>query len=315
MINIGVVIVTYNRLDKLKIALDLFDKQTYKPSYILVVDNASTDLTGDFLSKWKLEWSGVEKIVITASSNSGGSGGFYTGLEAAVKMDADWIWLSDDDAFPEKNALWEAADYLYEHRSSLNGISAVCGSVINHGKLDIVHRKNMFRRGLNIIEEYIPENKYADDSFELNCFSYVGTVVNKAKLKEAGLTKKEYFIWWDDTEHSLRLSKVGKIICVPSIRIHHDIGVSNAGSAKKTGYGFTWKTYYGFRNMADLIKCHFPGICYEYFCIKMLIKTYLQDALGKEKEWNKAVRCSLRDSRKGKLGIHQVYKPGWKPNK
>ena len=42
---IGVVIVTYNRLNKLKIALEKFENQTKKQSYVLVVNNASNDGT------------------------------------------------------------------------------------------------------------------------------------------------------------------------------------------------------------------------------------------------------------------------------
>ena len=42
---VGVVIVTFNRLEKLKLALESFKSQTYLPSYVLVVNNASTDGT------------------------------------------------------------------------------------------------------------------------------------------------------------------------------------------------------------------------------------------------------------------------------
>ena len=42
---IGVVLVTYNRLDKLKIALESYNKQSIKPQYVLVVNNNSTDNT------------------------------------------------------------------------------------------------------------------------------------------------------------------------------------------------------------------------------------------------------------------------------
>ena len=45
---IGCVIVTFNRLEKLKKALAAYDKQEVKPKYIVVVDNASTDGTNVF---------------------------------------------------------------------------------------------------------------------------------------------------------------------------------------------------------------------------------------------------------------------------
>lgn len=302
---IGVVIVTYNRVEKLKTTLKLFAEQSMLPSYVLVVNNASTDSTCKYLQEWKQLNDGFNKFVITTEHNSGGSGGFYIGLEAAEKLDPDWIWVSDDDAFPEQDAIENASLFLNNYCSDLNEISAICGQVINKGKIDIAHRKNMFRKGLNVVEEFLPEEAYKQPFFELNCFSYVGTIINKRKLFEVGLTNKDYFLWWDDTEHSLRLSKVGKILCVPKIKIHHDV-------TNGTGE-FTWKTYYGFRNMADLYRRHFPRICYEYFTFKLTCKTYVRDILGKDKEENKAIRCSLRDCRNGRFGMHEIYKPGWKP--
>ena len=302
---IGVIIVTYNRLDKLKKTLSVFSQQTVLPSYVLVVNNASTDTTSIFLQEWKDIDDGFDKYVITKEFNSGGSGGFYTGLEAALKLGLNWIWVSDDDAFPEKDAIENASLFLDNYNSNLNEVSAICGQVINKGKIDLAHRKNMRCKGLNVVEEFLPEKEYEKQYFELNCFSYVGTIINKKKLAQVGLTNKDYFLWWDDTEHSLRLSKVGKIICVPAVKIHHNVSNGNGD--------FTWKTYYGFRNMADLYKRHFPRICYEYFSFKLTCKTYVRDILGRDKEENKAIRCSLRDCRNGRFGIHELYKPGWKP--
>ena len=46
---IGAVVVTYNRLDKLKKALESFEKQLYLPAYVIVADNASTDGTAQYL--------------------------------------------------------------------------------------------------------------------------------------------------------------------------------------------------------------------------------------------------------------------------
>ena len=50
--NFGVVLVTYNRLDKLKIALECYEKQSYLPKNIIVVNNASTDGTKEYLDEW-----------------------------------------------------------------------------------------------------------------------------------------------------------------------------------------------------------------------------------------------------------------------
>lgn len=48
--NIAVVLVTYNRLDCLKITLQRYASQTLQPAYVVVVNNASTDGTEAYLS-------------------------------------------------------------------------------------------------------------------------------------------------------------------------------------------------------------------------------------------------------------------------
>ncbi len=53
--DIGAVIVTFNRLEKLKKALASYEKQTLLPEYIIVVDNASNDGTKEYLEEWKKE--------------------------------------------------------------------------------------------------------------------------------------------------------------------------------------------------------------------------------------------------------------------
>lgn len=52
-LNLACVIVTYNRLNYLKKALDCYDQQTKMPNYLIIVDNHSTDGTSDYLDGWK----------------------------------------------------------------------------------------------------------------------------------------------------------------------------------------------------------------------------------------------------------------------
>ena len=101
--NIGVVIVTFNRLEKLKKTLTCFKEQDLSPKYVLVVNNNSSDGTKEFLETWKKDDNcQFKKMVIHEKENLGGSGGFHVGLEKAKEMDAEWIWVSDDDAYPQK---------------------------------------------------------------------------------------------------------------------------------------------------------------------------------------------------------------------
>lgn len=303
LLNIGVVLVTYNRLNMLKKALDSYNAQTKNPHYILVVNNACNDGTSEFLKKWSDIETNYEKIVINLHKNIGGSGGFYEGLLQAEKMDAEWIWVADDDAFPQKNALEEAEKYILSNDNFVQNISAICGMVINNGQIDVEHRKNILQCGLSIKIKKVHKSMYRSN-FEINAFSYVGTVINKEKLVEAGLPEKDFFIWFDDTEHSLRLSKKGKIICVPDIKIQHN--------TKDEQEKLSWKVYYGCRNMAYTYRKHFSKMSYRYFYYSTLVKAHIKILLRYNIEFSKMQICAMQDADKNKLGLHEKYRPGWK---
>ena len=99
MNKIGVVIVTYNRIEKLKKALNSYESQNRKPAYILVVDNGSTDGTANYIEDWMERQEEIQHKGIILKENLGGSGGYYKGLQFAKDLDAEWIWVADDDAY------------------------------------------------------------------------------------------------------------------------------------------------------------------------------------------------------------------------
>ena len=309
---IGVIIVTYNRLDKLKIALESYEKQTEKPKYILVVNNNSTDNTKEYLEQeWKTEKSEIEKKVVNLDRNTGGSGGFHEGLKNSLQLDADWIWVADDDAYPNKDAFELAKKYVEEHKN--DNLSAICGTVYkNDGKtIDCSHRRRIFTKTFNRIAQPYSKTKNYEKEFEINAFSYVGTMINKEKLKQTQLTKKDYFIYYDDTEHSYRLSKIGEIICVPNIKVIHDAPHSEMSEIVK------WKLYYLVRNTLDFIKCNFDEKYFKVACIEVPFKFRVAVLLfGKNKKNGyKMIKEAIKDAKQGKTGLHEIYKPGWNPGK
>lgn len=301
---IGVVLVTFNRLEKLKIALESFENQTCSPKYLLVVDNASTDGTDAYLTQWVSEQGKFPRQVITKPTNTGGSGGFYTGLEAAQQLDAQWIWMSDDDAFPEADALEKAEAFIQERGEEAENIAAFCGSVINNGQIDLCHRRNIRTQGRHIVQPICPEEEYEKPYFPVDLISYVGIIIHKPHLEKAGLTEKDFFIWYDDTEHTLRLGRTGKQYCVPGIRIHHD--------AIDAADELTWKHFYGVRNRLIMYKRNFPAKYFLYACAFTAFHS-VKDSESRVKTQMelKAIWAALT----GKLGLHSVYKPGWKAPK
>ena len=94
------VVVTYNRRELLLESLAAVQGQTRPPDAVVVVDNASTDGSGDAVRD---AFPDVRLLALTV--NTGGAGGFAAGIRAAQELDADAIWLMDDDTVPEPGAL------------------------------------------------------------------------------------------------------------------------------------------------------------------------------------------------------------------
>ena len=298
------VIVTYNRVEKLKLCFKAYDDQILKPQEIIVVNNNSSDGTEQFLQEWQRRDADYKKTVITCSVNNGGSGGFYIGLERAIQTTAAWVIVGDDDAYPDKETIKIIADTIENlGTTGKSDCVALCTSVINSGQIDLAHRRNTFAKGLLIYDRSVPASEYEKDIFELNAFSYVGTVMKTETLKKVGLTRKEFFIYYDDTEHSLRLSKQGSILCIPKAKVYHD-AISDAN--------VNWKTYYGIRNQLVVFKAYFgkPWL----LCVGVqILKALLQPIKGRGPRVIKMRMQAIYDAIVGNLGMHSVYKPGWKP--
>ena len=91
MINkVGIVVVTYNRLNLLKEVIEALRLQTYKDFQIVVVNNGSTDETPKWLSDQR-------DIYTITQENLGGAGGFFTGMKYVVENGFKYCWIMDDD--------------------------------------------------------------------------------------------------------------------------------------------------------------------------------------------------------------------------
>src|SRR5574344_1347094 len=93
---LGVVITTYNRINLLKACREACINQTYKFEKIIIVNNASTDNTFEYLEDLNKKNKNI--LIINSEKNLGGAGGFYLGLKNAIKEDIDYILIIDDDA-------------------------------------------------------------------------------------------------------------------------------------------------------------------------------------------------------------------------
>ncbi|MGZ8245875.1 glycosyltransferase [Methylomagnum sp.] len=241
------VVVTRDRPMELRIVAEALLAQTIRLDAILVIDNQGSIPASVTLAGFPVE-------IVRCPANIGGAGGFRLGLERAVAAGARWAWLMDDDAVPEPGALAALLGGL-AHLPPDTG--AVCGTVVEHGRLARQHRRYFdFFIG---VERLVPERFYRQSLVEIDTASFVGLLVSATAAASAGLPEAGFFLSYDDTEYSLRLKRAGwRIFLVPGSRVAH---LRPAGARMRVNR-FGQRHYFNIRNRIAVQRrfCRFPGI-------------------------------------------------------
>jgi GT2 family glycosyltransferase len=296
----GVVIVTYNRLDLLRECLDAVLHQTIPFKQIIVVNNCSTDGTKEYLAAL----SATEKRlnVLNEEVNGGGAAGFYSGL-SAISDNLDYVLIIDDDAILNKDFIQRINENI------VDDIYAYSGAVSTENKIDTTHRRRLTNTVL-MTKKDVPISEYENEYFDYDLSTFCGLIVKRKLISRIGLPRKDFFIWYDDTEYSLRIRKHSKIRNINSARLNHKTTIS-------TNQRLSWKSYYGYRN--QWIMGHeysaFPIIYDLYRIIFHIIKIILCSINAISKPIDKIYyrnlvelhRTVIRDVTKHRDGINKKY--------
>lgn len=237
---VAAVVVTFNRKKLLTECLDALLSQTYKLSSIIIIDNASTDGTYEILKdKGFLDKSVIDYVRL--KENIGGAGGFHEGIRRGYEKGYDWLWIMDDDAEPKVDALEKLLNS--EPARYKNTIGLTCLKVDKNGSIEKVHR------GYYNFKKFKPEplsdDKYSKEFCKVQYSSFVGLLIKSETIKYVGLPESGFFIWFDDVEYCIRLSKVGDIYLIRDSIIKHKDNIINE---RRLDISIYWKIYYGTRN-------------------------------------------------------------------
>lgn len=207
MTRVTAVVVTYNRKALLRECLAALREQTRPVDRILVVDNASTDGTGDMLREEDVD-------VLTLPDNQGGAGGFHEGMKRAHADGADWVWLMDDDTVVRPDALERLLGALDEEPGAL----ILAGKAVwDDGQMHPMNFPGFERnRPARVVEAA------EKGLLPLRTATFVSLLVRREAITRYGLPFKQYFIWSDDIEYTARVTRnEDAAFLVPDSVAHH----------------------------------------------------------------------------------------------
>jgi rhamnopyranosyl-N-acetylglucosaminyl-diphospho-decaprenol beta-1,3/1,4-galactofuranosyltransferase len=210
------VVVTFNRLDLLR---RLLARLAEVPGLdeVLVVDNASTDGTDDWLAGPAASANdGPRVLARTLPVNGGGAGGFHEGLGWAMQRGADLVWLMDDDGLPDVDCLTT----LLAHRGDLDFWGPVVVDEDDAGRLVFPIR---LPGGTRVVHRMADVEAAAVDGVIRGVvIPFNGVLVTRELVERIGTPRAEFFIWGDDHEYRLRAERAGgRVATVVAARLRH----------------------------------------------------------------------------------------------
>lgn len=240
-------VVTYNRKEFLKECITSLKNQSYDALKILIIDNASTDGTYEYIKDLLSE----DVLYENTGSNLGGAGGFNYGIKSAMKFNPEYIWIMDDDTIPNKDALEKLINGA---KITNNEFGFLSSKVLwKDNSICLMNRQRISEDWLNY------SDKIDNNLVKVSSASFVSCFVKSEVIKELGLPIKEFFIWGDDVEFTSRISKkynsyyVNDSIVIHKCATNHSLGIENAEDNRISRYTYLYRNrFYNMKKSGSL---------------------------------------------------------------
>lgn len=228
---VSVVIPVYNGEKYLPDCLESLKYQTAEAAPVIVVDNKSSDNSLKLLSEFRIQ--NPELRIISNKNNAGFAKACNQGIEEAIRSEADFIFLLNQDTICEPDCLEELVKVAHEDekifavqalllrwpekdriQTSGNKIHFLgfgyCGDY-NNSKFKISRSRTNSLRGRQ-------NSKFKDITYA----SGAGMLINVSALKKNGFFDEDLFLYHEDLDLGLRARFLGyKILLAPQAIVYH----------------------------------------------------------------------------------------------
>ena len=226
------IVVTYNRLELLKRCVQYLQQQTLMPD-ILVINNSSTDGTEEYLKE--------NNIGHVTQENSGSAGGWSRGLAEGWSRGYKYVWMMDDDGFPDKQALEKLLKKIDKETICISSVVVKENAPeelvfpmprLNSNKYPVIFAAKRKLKSLPEIESESGTYPYAHP--------FNGALIDLERAKAVGDIDRNFFMFGDEVDYFFRMRNNGKVLSATDA-LHYHPDVSQRVIDKK-------KVYYYIRN-------------------------------------------------------------------
>ncbi|SMA50889.1 glycosyltransferase [Parendozoicomonas haliclonae] len=285
MIKRCALVVTYNRPKLLVRCLDALVNQSLKLDAIIIIDNGSGIETkiklketnyidknvNDYNDKYESEIDSIRNNInihyLSFKYNKGPGFAFYRGVQLFESLNYNWLWMMDDDGFPDKGCLFN----LDIHSKKADFLNPV---VLDEKKTDKLAFGLYDKKKLVEIKTKDDAIKSAENGLihgVANPFN--GTYVSRRLVNEIGFPQHEMYGWGVEVEYENRAKKSGfNVVTVAEAYHFHPESRVRQVSILNGKYRLNLQTN-SFKNYIDIRNRNY--IWYRYYGLSMNIKYFM----------------------------------------
>lgn len=298
---IGVILVNYNgKKYNNKCISSILNSTCKEKLQVVIVDNASTD---DSLTQLYSDWGKNEQVYILQLDDN-------YGFSRANNQGVRWLCGEGIQYYLLLNNDTEIAEDTIE---KMFGLHKQTGSIVvpkilyadNPGKIWYAggffskRIKKPIQRGLNRIDqEQYNKSGYCD--FANGCCM----LLSKRHIDKIGLLNEDFFLYYEDTEYSIRAGEKGvRIIYCPEAKVFHKVNGSTKGNKSAANAYYITRNWL-MCNCMHMDRRHFL-LFRVYFFFNRLAWVIIWGIQGR-RVMVKGVFDGIRDFRNGVVGKYGV---------
>lgn len=216
-------------------ALASIGRGSVRPGFVAVVDNGPPGMelqTADYAN------SGIDVVVVAPGRNTGFAGGVRLGLRTPSPIDTRYVWLFNNDAQSDPDALAE----LLEAHGRI-GDRSVVSSLILNSKTNAIWFENAvflpWRLDCRHVAYRGPaaDDVVMDDSINWRSVRYLPGCSLLAPITvfdEVGDLDDAFFIYGEDVDFSIRAQRAGfRLVVARRSVVHHRVSSGTGARAKE----------------------------------------------------------------------------------
>ena len=254
---VAIVLVNWNSFELTKDSLESLRLTKFNDYDCIVVDNGSVDGSGDLIEKQF-----PNCIVLKSSTNKGFTGGNNLGIVYALQNDYEYIMMLNNDVFVEPDFL-EPLIARLDQDSLIGAVQPLI--YFHHDRNLIWNAGSTYNAFLGICStpdynKKDPQRLFRNKEKEIDWITGCAFMMRASTLKEIGLLKEGFFIYYEDVDLSFRIKAAGyELAYVPSSVIYHIAGISHKTKEKgKEGFVSPKVHFLYTRNRIWCLKEHTP---------------------------------------------------------